>query len=316
MVSPRLLGTTWVALSCAVACSAKDLDEFNAGGGATGVSGGGNSGGGAGASSGGGGGVAGSVTGGSSGVGATGGSGGATGGGAGVGATGGIGGSAGGSGATGGVGGASGGAGGSGGASGGAGGSGGASGGGAGGASGGAGGSGGCGAPTITNWRSPGKAVDVDGGAAWSSELNIAKSDDKHAEAKIVGTGNTKVLNASAYGFQIPTGAKILGIEVSIERSASVMSAVQDIGVRLGTNGSAQSMVKKKSQDWPTTDAYGIYGSATDTWNFAGLTPAVINSPTFDTYFAGRCYDPLNCASGVEVRVDHILMRIAYQLCN
>ena len=36
MVSPRLLGTMWVALSCAVACSAKDLGEFNAGGGSGG----------------------------------------------------------------------------------------------------------------------------------------------------------------------------------------------------------------------------------------------------------------------------------------
>ena len=113
-----------------------------------------------------------------------------------------------------------------------------------------------------------------------------------------------------------PPEPRILGIELSVERSASVKSAVQDVGVRLGTNGSALSMVKKKSQDWPITDAYVTYGSATDTWNYAGLTPAVVNSPTFDTYFAGRCYDPLNCASGADVRVDHVRMRITYQTCN
>ncbi len=143
------------------------------------------------------------------------------------------------------------------------------------------------------------------------------KSDNQRATSTIVGSGNTSVLQALDFGFQIPNTATILGIELSIERSASVGSAMKDLGVKLGLDGSAFSVTKEESQAWPTADAYTSYGSATDTWSIPGLSPFIVNSKKFDAHLTARCYEASTCAPGVEARVDHMRMRITYKTtCN
>ena len=180
------------------------------------------------------------------------------------------------------------------------------------------GGSGGCSSQTLTTaWMSPADAEDGGPGGAWIFESRVDKSDDQRAKSTIMGSGNTSVLRAFGFGFQIPNTATILGIELAIERSASVGSAIGDLSVRLGMDGSAFSVTKAAAAAWPTADAYNSYGSATDTWSIPGLSPIIVNSKLFDAHLTARCDEASACAPGVEARVDHMRMRITYQTtCN
>ena len=70
---------------------------------------------------------------------------------------------------------------------------------------------------------SPGTLADDDtsGTETWSDPTNAAASDDSYATNSRSGTSvQTHRLKATNFGFSIPTGATIEGIEVSVERKA------------------------------------------------------------------------------------------------
>ncbi|MEZ4224825.1 MAG: hypothetical protein R3B13_27985 [Polyangiaceae bacterium] len=262
-----------------LACSSKDLSEYNSG-------------------SGGNAGSAATSSGGSSAASGSGGTG-ATGGGGSAGIGGGTGGSAGASGgASGGTAGVSGG--------GGAGGSGGAAG-GSGGATGGTGGV--CTVSANTGWRSPNSALDDGPGALWNSETQVTSSDDAYALCKFDSAGSSKLLFAYSFGFKVPSAATITGVDVQIERAADTTPAVADQGVRLADNTTPMGSTKK-SGAWPLDDAYADYGSATDLWGTT-LTPSQVNQISFGVLLAAQCEGSV-CGNGVVARVDHVRMRVHY----
>lgn len=118
-------------------------------------------------------------------------------------------------------------------------------------------------------------------GNAWLSPTNIYANDNTESVCSFaMGSGTSKYLRASNFGFAIPTGATIDGIVVTIGKKSATTDAanyIQDSHVlivkadnTIGTTDYADTVTK-----WSTTETAFTYGGATDkwgeTWNEASI---------------------------------------------
>ena len=88
-------------------------------------------------------------------------------------------------------------------------------------------------------------------------------------------------LQGTQYGFNIPEGAAIAGIEVVINRSASAHNpSISDNSVRLVKAGTPAGDDKAVDTPWPTTLETATYGGPLDLWGTT-WTAEQINSTDF-----------------------------------
>ena len=157
---------------------------------------------------------------------------------------------------------------------------------------------------TITTVAIPGSS------ATWSTTGNASVSDDAYTGTGDIagGAGSyTDYLVATNFGFAIPGGATITGIEVSYERSdASGLSS--DYRIRIVKGGVIGSTEMSTSTAYPATDAYNIYGNPFDSWGET-WTDADINAADFGVAIAAQ----RNAAGGTSAAViDHIQITVYY----
>ncbi|HNT22143.1 MAG TPA: hypothetical protein PKL70_17025, partial [Saprospiraceae bacterium] len=177
----------------------------------------------------------------------------------------------------------------------------------------------GMGGDTITDVRVEGD--DIEQGACnlaapWLMAGNTTASDDAYAtnsRVLAIGSAVSNCLDLQFLGFSIPSGAEILGITVTVERSANVRTATNNVTdnkitlIRGASNTEAQN--KALSITWSTTDSTITYGSSSDSWAYPSWTPADINSPLFGV----RIQNNRNRASGtITARVDYVSIAVTY----
>jgi len=175
-----------------------------------------------------------------------------------------------------------------------------------------------------TGWKSPGTAANaVNGGdAAWTNVDNIKTSNNSYSTATKTNSAvgeKTQCLQATNFGFNIPAGSTINGIEVVIEEKASHQSSYLwvadyvsgDGGVFIiksdGTIGTTNRGLGIGDK-WATTDTEESYGSSTDLWGET-WSASDINDSDF-----GVCVQPVIRPTGADVTayVDHIQMKVYY----
>jgi hypothetical protein len=145
-------------------------------------------------------------------------------------------------------------------------------------------------------------------GTAWSSTGNIVSSNNSDATVSLSGSGSSRYLDASSFGFSIPSNATITGIVLEIERSASSSSRARDDEVYLLKGGSSSGITDKASSTtWGTSDSTRSYGSSSDTWGTT-WTPANINASNFGARLKVRNVS----SSSVTANVDYISIRVYY----
>lgn len=142
-----------------------------------------------------------------------------------------------------------------------------------------------------------------------SGAANALVSDDAYTTFVLLLGQIGHYLKATGFGFTIPLDATILGIQVDVERSSTVVSATQDQSVRLVKGGTISGDNKASASFWPTTDAYQSYGGAADLWGLS-LTPADVNLSTFGVAIA-----PAAALAGTA-RIDHVRMTVTYEGSN
>lgn len=119
-------------------------------------------------------------------------------------------------------------------------------------------------------------------------------------EYDVTATHYLKCINL---GFAIPSEASIAGVIVEIEKKQSGTSVI-DRHVRLiRSNGTVADTNRAKSQEWPLTDTYVAYGSATDLWGET-WTPDKINSDNFGVVLSA------DIAPTITASVDHIRITV------
>ncbi len=182
-----------------------------------------------------------------------------------------------------------------------------------------------CGSPAqvcrnrTTAWRDPSQATNGTGfGTLDWARLNAVftsngSGQDPAGRARVdLAPGQaTRYLRANRYGFAIPEGATVRGIEARIERRGRPGPNLFDAAVRLMRRGSADSLNRASPQAWTMQDRYIEYGDSTDRWGLS-WSPDEVNSPGFGLALAVR-----NRGDREDTPwVDHMQMRVHFRVCD
>lgn len=161
--------------------------------------------------------------------------------------------------------------------------------------------------------RSPGAAASDTsvGTRTWSSHASVLLSDDTRASAQSVASGQiTHYLKTSGYGFAIPSGATINGIEVNLEGRATVAgNATVDHRARVVKAGVIQATELASAVVWPGPSVDGIrtYGGPTSLPD-GPWAPADVNDAGF-----GFAISATNSnVSASQAQVDHLPITVYY----
>jgi hypothetical protein len=98
------------------------------------------------------------------------------------------------------------------------------------------------------------------------------------------GTVQCQYLKATAFGFAIPAGATIDGIQVDLQRKLMGTNC-SDVRVRIVKGGVIGSTEKSLGAQWPDPVALDSFGGASDLWGET-WTPADINAADFGAVVA------------------------------
>lgn len=142
---------------------------------------------------------------------------------------------------------------------------------------------------TVT--RTPGNCDNLNwsgGNRNWSNPDEAEVEDGDFAEVT-VDNQPSRYLRCNNYGFNIPAGATITGITVTVRRavSSTFFGSATDISVRLLQGGSLAGDDKASNASYTTGWVNAGYGSSTDLWGL-GWTPAQINANNFGVAFAAQ----------------------------
>ena len=161
----------------------------------------------------------------------------------------------------------------------------------------------------LTQTASPGSCVTGAGLSAWTNPGNALSSNNVDATVSV--NGNTsQALACTSYGFSIPAGVTITGIEVHVERSSSSTNngGSRDSSLLL-LGGVLTGSNLATATTYPTADAVETHGGATATWGNT-WTPAQINAAAFGA--ALRVTKPSGGGAAHTVSVDHIQITVYY----
>jgi hypothetical protein len=154
---------------------------------------------------------------------------------------------------------------------------------------------------------------------AYSSGLNLAPAGNAATTNNVYASAshcdccdaNTSCLQATNFGFSIPAGSIITGIQVDIEKRRSVAAGgvIEDNGLRLIKGGTVTGSDRANfGLNWPTTDTYSTYGGSSDLWGTT-WTLAEVNAANFGCAFACISY---TCGATMTSFVDHIRITVFY----
>lgn len=161
------------------------------------------------------------------------------------------------------------------------------------------------GSTTSTTYTAPGTAENGTGLNTWSTPSNALTSDNTYTAFAHFGSRTvSNELRVTNFGFNIPTGAVILGVTVEVDRTA-LNSGVYDSVVKLIKAGTTSGNNKPNTTVWPISEATQTYGSATDLWGLS-FSASDINASDFGFAFQAS----VDYANGAYV--DQIRMRISY----
>lgn len=106
------------------------------------------------------------------------------------------------------------------------------------------------------------------GTKAWSNASRIV-AEDGSSSGSALGAGTTHYLKATNFGFSIPSGATINGIQVEWKRSRTAGgTSYVDSAIRIvKSDGSIGSTNRSAGASWtPTTLTWDSFGSSSDLW--------------------------------------------------
>lgn len=168
-----------------------------------------------------------------------------------------------------------------------------------------------------TGFLTAGTVVGSNGtGTTWSNAtaVRLASSDNSYATSASSTSSQSRWLQLSNFGFSVPAGAKIDGVEVAIERSISAGgTTITDRDLKLSTEASdansafsAGTNKADTSTAWTTTDTTITYGGPTDKWGH-DLTPNIVNNSAFGLVFKAQ-----RTAGSGNAQIDRIQVKIYY----
>ena len=143
----------------------------------------------------------------------------------------------------------------------------------------------------------------------WVNPSNVTSSNDSRAVASLAASEMSYELWMTNFGFSIPAGATINGIEVAVEKRTGGGS-VRDEFLALIVGGLAWDEDHADGTSWDVADATTTYGSPTDDMSaVAPPTVAQINASDFGVYLGAK--EVTGVFPGVA-EVDHVTITVHY----
>jgi hypothetical protein len=159
----------------------------------------------------------------------------------------------------------------------------------------------------------PSAGSSVGGAAAVWSPVNgaFAQGDSNTASAPFSSLyTQTQTLEVQGYGFTIPGGATIVGVEVTVWRSKISVGTVSDLLLNLyGTFGTSSDK-SLPAVAWPSSNNPQTYGSPSDLWGVA-LTPTMVNDSGFGVALAAQ-----NTVNTGQAIVDWMGVTVYYSIAG
>lgn len=148
------------------------------------------------------------------------------------------------------------------------------------------------------------------GGANWANPERAESSNNLYASASVDGAV-TDPLQCVNYGFDIPSGATIDGIEVRVERksNSAANGGSRDNSLSLVKAGTAVGLNRATATAYTTTDTVETHGGPADLWGTT-WTPADINNANFGAVFTAT--KPSAAGGAHSITVDQIQIVVYY----
>ncbi len=143
------------------------------------------------------------------------------------------------------------------------------------------------------------------GTVAWTNPNNAKTRDDSHAYIEYSsGTAVSNYLKLTNFGFNIPSGATIVGVQIKILKYADTdTTQIYDKYLYLIKSGSISGSNKAKtSEAWELYKYYHNYGSSSDLWGTT-LTPSDVNNSNFGLAYSIQINNNIACVDHVEMTV-------------
>lgn len=169
-------------------------------------------------------------------------------------------------------------------------------------------------APTATGNQGPSNpSTTADdssvGTISWTNPENITSSDDSRSTVTFSAVNEiTHYLNATSFGFTIPSDATISGIKIEWEKFVDGGQIVIDDAIRVIKGGVIGLTDLKNASSWPQTEAYVTYGNSSYLWGET-WTVGDINSAGFGAALSAKC--TATC-SGRKGLVDNVRITVYY----
>lgn len=162
---------------------------------------------------------------------------------------------------------------------------------------------------TDTGWVTVGSAANnADAGdVAWTNTANILVADDvDRASSTITKSGTSQYLHATNFGFSLPSGSTIDGIEALVRRAGN-SSYISEHTIQI-IKGGSRSGANKAGATWTsTTPTTSTYGGASDLWSNS-LTRSDVIASNF-----GLAIRASNSgSSALQARVYYAQMKVHY----
>jgi len=154
---------------------------------------------------------------------------------------------------------------------------------------------------------------NVIGTIDWTGALNVFAPDGVYATAVLNSSEVSYYLHGASFGFSIPPGATINGIQLDILCQGTGTALIQDHSIRLYQGGVLTGTDKAVGTTWPVfgAEAYRSYGGPADLWG-ASWGPSDINDVTF-----GAAICAINNApSGGIAYVDYFRITVTFTSTN
>ncbi len=145
-------------------------------------------------------------------------------------------------------------------------------------------------------------------GTSWTNPGNVVSNNNSYALADNLDDNDvSEGLRATNFGFAIPAGATITGVQVTIGRFASNTNTFIDNNLQLIVGGTLVGANRASATAWPTSEAAANYGSTSDLWGTT-LTPAQVNATNFGVSLSVESFNGNNR----DASVDYIQITISY----
>lgn len=143
--------------------------------------------------------------------------------------------------------------------------------------------------------------LDLTGALGTGSRISPA------SDTQAFDNGYDDTLLLTQFGLAVPADATIVGIEFSVDRSATD-SLASDASVFVLRGGAAAGADHRAAAAWPTDYASAVYGGPSDTWGVADWTAAQVNGDGF-----GIAITPQYAGTVGNVYVDSVTATVHYR---